>query len=127
MMPAPKYAKSVDKNQAEIVEALRAIGCDVVVIGKPVDLLVGYTATHGVYNLLLEVKRPGEKPRTDEQKKFLRTWKGQVRVVQSAQEAIDLVLGAYVTHYEPVRCPHCNSDEYYDGQCDSCGRCYEST
>ena len=91
-MPAPKYAKKVDGNQQEIVDALRAIGCDVQVIGEPVDLLVGYHAR----NYLLEVKRPGEKPRTQKQKDFIRNWKGQVRIVESAEEAIDLVMWAYV-------------------------------
>ena len=99
-MSAPKYAKSVDKNQAEIVEALRSIGCDVEIIGKPVDLLVGYQAR----NLLIECKRPGKENRKDqqEQREWMRKWKGQVRVVTSAEEAICLVLNAYVTHYEPT-------------------------
>ena len=88
---APKYAKKVDGNQQEIVDALRAIGCDVIVIGDPCDLLVGHQAR----NLLLEVKRPGEKPRTQKQKEFIRNWRGQVRIVESAEEAIDLVLWAY--------------------------------
>lgn len=91
MSRQPRYAKKVDENQAEIVDALRKIGCDVQIIGDPVDLLVGYRAR----NYLIEVKQPGEKPRTAKQKKFLSTWKGQVRVVQSAEEAIQLVLWAY--------------------------------
>lgn len=88
---APKYAKKVDLNQAEIVEALRKCGCSVVVIGDPVDLLVG----HGARNFLIEVKRPGEKPRTQKQKDFLQNWRGQVRICETAEEAIDLVFGAY--------------------------------
>ena len=87
----PKYAASVDLNQQEIIDALKAIGCDVVAIGTPVDLLVGYR----VHNFLLEVKRPGEKPRTKTQKDFLAGWRGQVRVVQSSEEAIELVTRAY--------------------------------
>ena len=91
---APKYAKKVDGNQQEIVDALRQIGCAVVVIGAPVDLLVGYRAR----NFLLEVKRPGEKPRTEGQKRFLADWTGQVRVVESAEEAIEVVTMSY-NHY----------------------------
>lgn len=87
----PKYAASVDLNQQEIIDALKKIGCDVLDIGMPVDLLVGYRAR----NFLLEVKRPGEKPRTDTQKTFLADWKGQVRVVETAEEAITLVTQAY--------------------------------
>lgn len=90
-MTAPKYAKSVDLNQASIVDALRKCGCSVVIVGEPVDLLVGHSAR----NFLLEVKRPGEKPRTQKQKDFLKDWRGQVRVVESVEEALDLVFGAY--------------------------------
>ena len=87
----PRYANSVDENQAEIVQALRRIGCDVEIIGGPVDLLVGYQAR----NFLIEVKRPGEKPRTNKQIQFLKTWSGQVRIVTSPEEAIQLVTQAY--------------------------------
>jgi len=91
----PKYAASVDLNQQEIIDALKAIGCSVMAIGRPVDLLVGRTGANGVHNYLLEVKRPGEKPRTQIQKDFLRDWRGQVRVVETAEEAVELVTRAY--------------------------------
>ena len=87
----PRYAASVDLNQQEIIDALRQIGCQVVAIGTPVDLLVGYRAR----NFLIEVKRPGEKPRTKAQRDFLATWKGQVRVCSTAEEAVRLVIEAY--------------------------------
>ena len=95
MTRAPKFAKKVDLNQQEIVDALRKAGCSVVVIGSPVDLLVG----HGVRNFLFEVKRPGEKPRTPAQKSFLKGWKGQVRIVETAEEAIEVVRGSYVGNF----------------------------
>ena len=91
----PRYAASVDLNQQEIIDALKAIGCDVLAIGMPVDLLVGRTGANGVHNYLLEIKRPGQKPRTDTQKTFLANWRGQVRVVETAEEAIELVTKAY--------------------------------
>jgi Holliday junction resolvase len=53
MSRAPKYAKTVDANQQEIVDALRQIGCEVVVIGTPVDILCGFRKR----NFLIEVKR----------------------------------------------------------------------
>jgi hypothetical protein len=87
----PKYAKKVDLNQQEIVDALKKIGCAVVVIGTPVDLLVGL----GARNYLIEIKRPGEKPRTKNQKRFLTHWPGQVRICETAEEAITLVTRAY--------------------------------
>ena len=91
-MGAPKYAKSTDLNQKEIVDALNEIpGVKALVVGYPVDLSVGFRAR----NIYLEIKRPGEKPRTQAQRDFLKTWPGQVRVVESIDEAIDCVLGCY--------------------------------
>lgn len=83
-----------DGNQAEIVQALRKIGCDVEHIGRPVDILVGYRAK----NFLIEIKDPkGENKLSAGQKEFIATWRGQVRVCRSADEAIRLVTEAYET------------------------------
>ena len=87
----PRYAASVDLNQQEIIDALKKIGCTVVAIGTPVDLLVGYRKR----NFLIEVKRPGEKVRTETQRDFLADWKGQVRICSTVGEAIRLVTCAY--------------------------------
>ena len=92
-MSMPKYGASVDINQKEIVDALKQIGCSVVVIGTPVDLLVGYRK----HNFLVEVKAPGAKPRKDQeaQRQFLKDWKGQARQLSTVDEAIRLVTRAY--------------------------------
>jgi len=94
---APKYAKTVDVNQQEIVDALRQIGCQVEIIGRPVDLLVGYKSRYGRFNFLIEVKVPGAytDKRQDAQRRFLKDWPGQVRVCSSPEEAIRLVTRAY--------------------------------
>ena len=91
-----RYAKKVDENQKEIVAALRAIGSSVIVIGTPVDLLVGYRAR----NFLVEVKNPNSgygkhDTGTPAQRKFFETWKGQARKVYTVDEAINLVTRAY--------------------------------
>ena len=86
-MALPRYAAKTDDNQQEIIDALRKIGCSVVVIGTPVDLLCGYRRK----NILLEVKRPGEKPRTLAQRKLLETWRGQVDIVTSPEQAIAIM------------------------------------
>ncbi len=92
-MVAPKYAKTVDLNQQEIVDALRQIGCEVVVIGTPVDLLCGYRKR----NFLIEVKRLGAyvDKRQKAQRDFLKDWPGQVRQLSTVEEAIKLVTRAY--------------------------------
>lgn len=83
----------MDLNQKEIVRALQLIGCDVELIGTPVDLLVGYRA----HNFLIECKRPGMENRRDQehQREWMKKWRGQVRVVTTPEEAIELVTRAY--------------------------------
>ena len=79
-----------DANQPAIIEALEKIGCGVYVIGRPVDLLVGYRARC----FILECKsKTGKK--TPAQKLFFETWPGQVRIVRSPEEAIRVVTEAY--------------------------------
>lgn len=82
--------RRVDSNQAEIVEALRSHGCSVEVlsdVGRGVpDLLVGYDGK----NLLLEVKSPDGALNKD-QFEWHGYWRGQVRLVESAREALDYV------------------------------------
>ena len=90
MSRAPKYAQRVDVNQSEIVDALEKIGCTVEVIGRPLDLLVGYRKR----NFLIEVKAEKGK-HTPAQKLFFETWKGQFRTVRTIDEALDLVTHAY--------------------------------
>jgi hypothetical protein len=92
-------AAKVDANQAEIVAALRAIGCKVYVSssfgqGFP-DLVVLTPRRHVV---LLEVKDgakpPSARKLTPEQVKFHNEWDGgPVHVVDSIQAAIDAVTG----------------------------------
>lgn len=92
MARMPKYAAKVDRNQREIVDALKECGCDVMFIGKPVDLLIGVRGK----NLLLEVKVPKAKGEpggklTPEQKNFFANWRGQKAVVRTAEEALIVV------------------------------------
>ena len=89
------HTGKTDANHREIVAALLQAGCSVQTLasvgcGCP-DLLVG----HGNINFLLEVK-DGSKPPSDRQlndaeKKFIRAWRGQVRVVHSVDEALKAV------------------------------------
>ncbi len=79
-----------DLNQNEIVKALEKIGCTVYKIGRPVDLVVG----RGAKNWLLDCKsKTGKK--TPFQDKFFKEWKGQVRIVRSAEEAIRVIQESY--------------------------------
>lgn len=92
----PRY--QADGNQADIVGALRAVGCSVQIIegangtrGVP-DLLVG----RGGRNYLLEVKRPKSKGRragalSEEQRYWHLVWGGQSAVVENVAAAFTAI------------------------------------
>ena len=90
----PRYNAKVDQNQKDIIDALRKIGATVEVIGRPLDLLVGYRKR----NFIVEVKQKGKENRKDQQaqRDWIKDWKGQARIVTSPEEAIQLVTGPYV-------------------------------
>ena len=87
-----RRAAKVDANQAEIVEALRGIGCVVeplhfVGSGFP-DIVVGF---RGV-NYLFEIKNPEYSCKlTKDEQEWHDEWRGQVHVVRSVEEAIECV------------------------------------
>jgi hypothetical protein len=91
-----RRAAKIDANHAEIVKALRAIGCSVqplhMVGGGCPDLAVGYRGQ----NFWLEVKDgtkpPSQRRLTPDQVKWVDAWKGgQVWVVHSVEQAIEAV------------------------------------
>ena len=81
-----RYDKMRDQNEKEIIRALEKCGCSVFTLDVPCDLLVGRGAT----TLLLEVKMPAGRL-TKKQREFAASWKGQYRIVTTAEEAIDYV------------------------------------
>jgi hypothetical protein len=88
-MRTRKFGKP-DRNQADIVTALRKIGAGVMITsgngqGEP-DLIVGWQCR----NVALEIKMPGEKL-TAAEEIFKRTWPGEYHVVDSVQKAIQAV------------------------------------
>jgi len=86
LMSLNRYAKRRDENEESIVNALEAIGCTVVRLDSPVDLLCGRGGT----NILLECKMPKGR-NTKPQQRFFSGWKGQARVVRTPEEAIEAV------------------------------------
>lgn len=88
-----RRAAKVDENQAEIVEALRAVGASVTVTsqlggGFP-DLVVGY---RNEANYLLELKDgrkpPSARKLTPDEERWHKAWRGLVVVVASVDEAL---------------------------------------
>jgi len=84
-----RYAARVDKNQQEIVSALRAAGACVWIIGLPVDLLVGYKG----HTFLVEVKDGPRKRLTALQDDFFKNWSGSTLARIDGSEAALRMIG----------------------------------
>lgn len=87
-----RRAAKVDRNQAEIVDALRRAGCSVYCLhsvgkGFP-DLLVGRAGR----NKLMEVKDgalpPSARKLTPDEEKFHQEWRGEVVIVYTPEDAL---------------------------------------
>lgn len=93
-----RRAARIDRNQPEIVRALRALGASVeplhTVGGGCPDLLVGFRRI----TLLLEVKDgnrpPSERELTPDQVRWHSTWQGHKAIVTSVDEAVAVMLTA---------------------------------
>lgn len=91
-----RRAAKVDRNQSEIVDALRAIGATVQPLhsvgGGCPDLLVGFRKR----NILLEVKdglaKPSDRKLTSAQVDWHRIWEGRACVVLDVDSAIQAVI-----------------------------------
>jgi len=83
-----QYGAKRDENELEIVNALRAAGASVAHLsskGIP-DLLVSFRNKL----FLMEVKMIGKKL-TPEQVKFHQNWKGEIHIVRTVNEAIEIL------------------------------------
>jgi hypothetical protein len=86
------YAKKVDKNHAEIRDAMRDYGASVFdssSVGRGfTDLVVGYCGC----TALVEIKRDAKSRFTEEQLKFMKDWKGGVIArIEDVDSAIRLL------------------------------------
>jgi hypothetical protein len=86
------FAKKVDKNQNDVVKALRDYGADVHLlhmVGKGIpDCLVAYEG----HTILMEIKDGADKKFTPDQLKFIASWKGGLLYrVNNEQEAIEVL------------------------------------
>ena len=88
-----RHAKQTDSNQTDIVDGLREAGCTVSIIGRPVDLLVGFRGLNHLMEIKLPLGPQGGDPsvRTPEQVTFFREWKGKVHEVRSLDHALQIV------------------------------------
>jgi Holliday junction resolvase len=90
-----RRAAKIDANHGDVVKALRDAGCSVVSLaslgcGIP-DLCI---ATPSGETWLFEVKNKAGKNKgqlNKEQKAFMAAWQGKYAVVQSAQQALEVI------------------------------------
>lgn len=75
----------LDKNHAEIRQALEQVGASVYP-GGPLDLIVGYRG----FTTLLEVKTAKGKLRAS-QKAFMLSWQGVAVVVRTREQALKAI------------------------------------
>jgi hypothetical protein len=88
-----RRAAKIDANQTAIVDALRAIGVRVEVLGKPVDLLCSH---RGVWHVVEVKNEEGKNRLTKDQVEFIARSDAPIHVVRSPEEAVAAVLGKAV-------------------------------
>lgn len=90
-----RRAARVDDNQAEIVKALRAIGCTVqslAAIGKGCpDILVGFSGQNFTFEIKDGSKVPSARKLTSDEQKWHTDWRGQVAIIESVDDALAFI------------------------------------
>ena len=90
-------AAKTDANQAAIVAALRAAGATVESLhrvgGGVPDILVGYRGRSYPVEIKDGSKPPSARTLTPDQVRWHAAWKGDVYVVESVAEALDVLRG----------------------------------
>lgn len=71
-----RYALRVDANQTQVISALEAAGAKVMVIGKPVDLLVGINGRFALFEVKDGGKYASQQKKTPLQERFFRLFEG---------------------------------------------------
>lgn len=84
-----RRAARIDANQTAVVNALRAAGAYVWIIGLPVDLLVGYKG----HTFLVEIKNGPRKRLTALQENLFNNWPGSTLARIDGPEAALRMIG----------------------------------
>lgn len=90
-----RRAAKVDENQSEIVKALRKLGASVADTsrmgqGFP-DLVCGFRGNNYLIEVKNEKQPPSKRKLTDDEKRFHDGWCGSVHVVETVEQAINLM------------------------------------
>ena len=90
-----RRAAKVDRNQPEIVAALRQLGCTVQPLhavgeGCP-DLMVGWQGKTYALEVKDGLRAPSDRKLTPAQVNWHRDWRGHVATVNSVREALEAI------------------------------------
>ena len=96
----PRRAARVDANQSEIVDDLRKVGCSIQHLHKEgmgcPDLCVGWRGRNFLFEVKDPSKPPSERRLTEMQERWQATWAGQVSVIHSAEDALNIMKNSSV-------------------------------
>ena len=88
-------AKRTDSNQTEIVTALRKLGCSVAItshVGKGFpDIVVGWKGRNFLFEIKDGSQVPSRRKLTPDEQKFHEFWFGDIKVVESVDDALRFV------------------------------------
>lgn len=100
-------AAKVDRNQSEIVQAIRATGATVLhlhTLKGAADILVGHSCAclacghEARVNSLIEIKDgslpPSQRRLTVAETRFHHSWRGQIAIATTIEEALAIIRGA---------------------------------
>jgi len=90
-----RRAAKVDRNQPEIVQALRLVGATVQVLhtvgGGCPDILIGYRGQNWLAEIKDHLAAPSDRRLNPGQVIWHDAWRGQVAKVETVKEALELI------------------------------------
>lgn len=88
-------AKRIDSNQPDIVQALRGVGATVTPtheLGKGFpDLAIGFRGVTYLAEIKDGSKPPSKRKLTPDEQKWHETWRGQVAIIETVDQALKLI------------------------------------
>lgn len=85
----------LDANHNDIVKALRAVGASVQSLasvgGGCPDILVGVRKVNAVFEIKDGTQSPSRRALTDDEKDWHAAWRGTVYVIESVEQALQVV------------------------------------
>jgi hypothetical protein len=91
-----RRAARVDGNQADIVGALRKVGCSIQHIhtigGGCPDILVGRNRRNWIFELKDDKQPPNKRRLTPAEQRWHDEWRGEVHIIENIEQALAVVM-----------------------------------